>query len=121
MSGAIVPMQAARVQPATLARPGTQAAARAPAPEPEGVPAAGIVITELASLPETALLDEAALARALRCTPRTIQNLVRRFALPPPLDLAGNWWLVGTLRAWLAARGERLARDAEREARRLKA
>lgn len=84
----------------------------------EGV--GGLVILGLAGLPDRALLDETALAGVLRCTKRTIQNLVQRFELPPPLPLAGRKvWVVKSLMGWLEERSERLGAKAIKEAERL--
>ena len=73
----------------------------------------GRVMTELAALPETALLDEAALARALGVCPRTVRRMVIRHELPPGFKLgAKKTWLVGRILDWLHER----AKNAEQEA-----
>jgi predicted DNA-binding transcriptional regulator AlpA len=80
----------------------------------------GIVITKLTEFPEDTLLDEAALAQALGIHKRTIRRMVRRYELPPPVSFAGRatWQAVKVLK-WFETRAERLAREAERDARRL--
>jgi len=90
---------------------------RAQEPRKEGD---GLVIVALAKLPERAVVDEAALARALGVSKRTLRRMVARFEMPPPVRLAGrSTWIVGRVLAWFEARAERAARDAERMARRL--
>ena len=90
-----------------------------------GTPAAvesgnGVLITSLAELPERTLLDESALANALRVTKRTVRRMVSRFELPPPIPFAGrSTWQAGRVLAWFEARAERVARDARRISDRL--
>jgi len=83
---------------------------------------AGIVVSALAELPDRALLDERALSSALHVTKRTIRRMVARYELPPPVPFAGrSMWQVRRLHEWFDARAERLARDAQRAARKLHA
>lgn len=80
----------------------------------------GVLITTLAELPERALLDERALAKALGVTKRTVRRMVARFELPPPVAFAGrSTWQVGRVLAWFEARAERASRQAARNASRL--
>ena len=57
---------------------------------PDSPTESGVIITELATLPDKALLDERALAEALGVTKRTIRRQVGRYELPPPVKLAGR-------------------------------
>ena len=54
----------------------------------------GLAITELATLPEKAILDEARMASIFAVTPRTVRRMVDRGELPPSFRLAGraNWF-----------------------------
>jgi len=80
----------------------------------------GVLITTLAELPERALLDENALAKALGVTKRTVRRMVARFELPPPVSFAGrSMWQVGKVLAWFEVRAERASRLAARDASRL--
>ena len=81
----------------------------------------GTIITKLAELPGEALLDEEALADTLGVTKRTIRRMVGRYELPPPVSFAGrSMWQVGRVLSWFDTRAERLAREAERGAQRLR-
>jgi hypothetical protein len=92
-----------------------------PSEQAASAKAPGFVVLELANLPEHALIDEKALARAFGCADRTIQAMVARYDLPPALDIAGRkLWIVGRLLAWLIDRADRLAQDAERRAEKLR-
>jgi len=65
----------------------------------------GVVILGLASMPEGALLDEAALASVLSVTRRTVRRMVCRFELPPPIRLANrSTWRAGTILTWIERR-----------------
>jgi len=75
----------------------------------------GVIITDLASLPEAALLDEEALANMLQVTRRTVRRMVARFELPPPIRLANrSTWRAGTILSWIE---RRIAAEAEKAAR----
>lgn len=72
------------------------------------------VITELAELPEKALLTEEAMARILGVSRKTIQRMVERYELPPAIHIGGkNYWIAGRVLAYLDDR----AAHAERELR----
>jgi predicted DNA-binding transcriptional regulator AlpA len=67
------------------------------------------------------LITKRELGKCLGCSGRTIQRMVERFELPPPMGLAGRKvWLAGKIRAWLTAAAERREAEALQEARRLK-
>ena len=102
-------------QPTT---PATTAAPAGAAPAAE----AGSVIVELATLPPGATVDEAALARILGRSKRTIQVAVSRGDLPPGfLFLGRRTWLVGALVKHLEAMQEAaLKAAARRDAKRPK-
>lgn len=80
----------------------------------------GRTITALAQMLEKTMLDESALADALKLSKRTVRRMVSRHELPPPFRFAGkSTWLVGKVLAHIEARAERKAQDAERAAKRL--
>lgn len=82
--------------------------------------AEGRVLTGLADLPPTAILDEAALAAALGCSKRTLRRMASRNEIPPAIRLAGrSSWQAGRVLAWLNSRAERAEREAERAAARM--
>ena len=81
----------------------------------------GLIITKLARLPDKSLVDEQALAEALGVTKRTIRRMVGRYELPPPVSFAGrSMWQVQKVLRWFEGKADRLAREAERSAHRLK-
>jgi predicted DNA-binding transcriptional regulator AlpA len=83
-------------------------------PEPREKPS-GRVVMELGTLPEKALLDETALAKAIGCCTRTIRRMVNSYELPPPARFAGrSVWQVGAVNRWIEARLDRAMREAER-------
>lgn len=48
------------------------------------------------------------LAEAFGCTDRTLQRMVERLDIPPPMPLGKRKvWIVGKLRAWIAQAAER--------------
>ena len=62
------------------------------------------------------------LCRSFGCSERTIQRMVKRFEIPPPIVLAARkYWNVGRMRLWLSDRANRAEADAraskERETR----
>lgn len=78
----------------------------------------GVVLVQLAHLPERALLDETAVADALGVSKRTIRRMAGRGELPPPVRLAGrSMWQAGRVLAWFEARADRAAREAGRATR----
>lgn len=73
------------------------------------------VYDALARLPEQALLDESALARAFGVNGRTIRRMVSRQELPPPLRRAGRaLWFAGRVLDWLGEEADLLAKDADK-------
>jgi len=82
---------------------------------------AGVVLDELARLPERAMLDEGALAKALHVAPRTLRRMVNRWQLPPPVPLGGrSVWFAGRVLAFIEAGMIRAERDAEKNAKRFR-
>ena len=80
----------------------------------------GICLSELARLPDAALLDDKALGRALGVHPRTVRRMVMRGELPPGIRQAGKTlWLAGKVRLWIQDRAEEAERQAKREKMRL--
>ncbi len=77
----------------------------------------GLILTGLTELPEKAMLDGAALAKALGVTKRTVRRMVGRYELPPSIRLRGrSMWFAGKVVAYLEAQADRLARNAEKNA-----
>jgi len=82
----------------------------------------GWTLTALAELPQRAILDERRLAALLGVTRRTVRRMVQRNELPPPVRLAGrSCWLAGKVLGHIEQAADRAARDAEREAARIRA
>jgi predicted DNA-binding transcriptional regulator AlpA len=53
-------------------------------------------------------ITKVGLAEVFGCTDRTLQRMVERLDIPPPMLLAGRKvWIVGKLRAWIAQAAER--------------
>ena len=75
----------------------------------------------LRGLADGDLITKPELCRCLGCSERTLQRLVERFEIPPPMTLGGRKvWLVGKVRAWFADAAERRTAEALKEARRLR-
>jgi hypothetical protein len=67
--------------------------------------ARGMVVTEIATLPAGAVLDEVALARILGRTKRSLQRAVNRGDLPPGfLFLGRRTWTAGAILRRIEAR-----------------
>jgi len=82
---------------------------------------AGVVLDELARLPDKAILDEAALAKALHVAPRTLRRMVNRWQVPPGVRLGGrSVWFAGRVLAFIEAGMIRAERDAEKNAKRFR-
>lgn len=68
------------------------------------------------------LVSKQALCCLFECSGRTIQRMVARRVLPPPLAVAGKkMWNAETLGKWLAGAASRRQAAIEAEARRLRA
>ena len=81
----------------------------------------GLLVDELARLPEKSMLDQARLANVLRVKPRTIRRMVSRHELPPAIKLAGrSIWFAGRVVRHIEAAAERAERDAEKHARKIR-
>jgi predicted DNA-binding transcriptional regulator AlpA len=66
-------------------------------------------------------ITKVGLAKVFGCTDRTLQRMVERLELPPPMLLAGRKvWIVGKLRAWIAKAAERQEAEALKAAGRLR-
>ena len=75
----------------------------------------GVCLTILAGLPDMAMLDDQALARALGVCQRTVRRMAARYELPPPIRQAGkSLWIAGKVRAWIADRAEQAEREAQK-------
>lgn len=69
-----------------------------------------------------AFIGKKALCRLFQCSGRTIQRMVARRDLPPPLTHAGKCgWFAGILGQWLAEAAKRKQGEVEEEAARLRA
>ena len=67
------------------------------------------------------LITKQELAQCLGCSDRTLQRMVERFEIPPPMTLGGRKvWIIGKVRAWFANAAERRESEALNEARRLR-
>ena len=68
------------------------------------------------------LVSKQALCRLFECSGRTVQRMVARRDLPPPLTVAGRkYWQAGTLGKWLAAAARWKQAEIEAEARKVQA
>ncbi len=67
------------------------------------------------------LITKQELAQCLGCSDRTLQRMVDRFEIPPPMTLGGRKiWIIGKVRAWFTDAAERREAEALKEARRLR-
>ncbi len=67
------------------------------------------------------LITKRELCRAFACSERTLQRMVERFEIPPPMTLAGRKvWIAGKVKAWLAEVASGKEAEALKEARRLR-
>ena len=84
-----------------------------------GVPSTRITLDRIK---DDQMLDKKELAEALGCSVRTLQRMVERHEIPPPIPFNGRKvWIVGNVKAWIAeAVGHREAK-AKKEALRLRA
>lgn len=81
----------------------------------------GVIITQLAEMPPKTLLDEGALAEVLRVTKRTVRRMVSRYELPPGILFGGRKrWQAGKILEYFEAEAERLAKEAEKRARKFR-
>jgi len=75
---------------------------------------------DLSAFADSDLITKRELGKCLDCSERTLQRMVERFELPPPMTLGGRKvWIVGKIRAWLTDAAERREAEALKEARRL--
>ncbi len=66
------------------------------------------------------LLTKEELARALGCSPRTLQRLVGRFEIPPATYLGNRAvWVAGEVKRWILLAAEKKRQAAAKEAKRL--
>ena len=78
------------------------------------------MVFNLSDYAEDDYLTKAGMCQAFKCTQRTVQRMVDRFEIPPPMPLAGrNVWIVGKLKAWIANAADRLESEALKEAKRM--
>lgn len=73
------------------------------------------IVMSLAKYDDGDYITKAGLAEAFGCSERTLQRMVERLELPPPMLLAGRKvWIVGKLRTWIRAVAERKEEEAIR-------
>ena len=73
------------------------------------------IVMSLAQYADGDYITKAGLAETFGCTGRTIQRMVERLEIPPPMVLAGRKvWIVGKLRAWIHTAAERQEQEALR-------
>ena len=66
-----------------------------------------LISVELASYQAGTLLDQVALAAALRVAPRTLRRMVTRLEIPPDITLGGKKvWLAEKVREHLSGRAD---------------
>jgi len=80
----------------------------------------GLLIDELAQLPEKTILDEGRFADILKITPRTLRRMVQRAELPPPISLGGrSVWLSDRILLYLNSAAEQAEKDAKDQLKRI--
>ncbi len=83
-------------------------------------PPPSVATISLGGFADGDLITKRELCRCLDCSERTLQRMVERFEIPPPMTLGGRKvWIVGKVRAWFADAAERREAEAVKEARRL--
>jgi hypothetical protein len=66
-------------------------------------------------------LTKKELCAVFKCGARTLQRMVDRFEIPPPVWFAGrNTWIVGNLRTWIAEAAKRKEAGALRVAKKMR-
>lgn len=81
----------------------------------------GLVVSALAKMPQGTVLDERALASTLDVSPRTVRRMVDRCELPAGVKLGSRKiWLSDKVLAYFAERADKAAREAKRQAARLR-
>ena len=84
-------------------------------------PGPGLLIDELARMPEKAVLDATRLAAILRVETRTLRRMVSRGELPPSVPFSGHSvWLAGRVLAHLEAAAEREEKEAEKQLQKIR-
>lgn len=67
------------------------------------------------------ILTKKELCAVFRCGARTLQRMVDRYEVPPPIWLGGRKvWIVGNLRAWLDEIAKRHEKEAAKVARKMR-
>lgn len=80
----------------------------------------GIIIDDLATLPDKTIMDEGKLADILKITPRTLRRMVRRAEMPPPISLGGrSIWLSDRVLAYLNTAAELAEKEALTQIKRI--
>jgi predicted DNA-binding transcriptional regulator AlpA len=72
---------------------------------PNETTSASPILSEIAAVPEKALLDESALAQMFRVSARTIKRWVQHGDIPPPARIGGRKvWMAGRILTFLEDR-----------------
>ena len=80
----------------------------------------GLLVYELARLPEKTIMDESRLASIFQITPRTLRRMVQRAELPPPISLGGrSVWLSDRVLSYLNTAAELAEKEALSEFKRI--
>lgn len=67
------------------------------------------------------MLTKKEMCSVLRCSPRTLQRMMERFEVPPPIWLGGRKvWIVGNVRTWIDDIAKRHEKEAARVARKMR-
>ena len=81
----------------------------------------GATLINLGKFADADYITKKELCAAFKCSPRTMQRMVERFEIPPPIWLAGRRvWIVGNLREWIAKNVERSEAEAKEFARKMR-
>ncbi|HBC89308.1 MAG TPA: hypothetical protein DCZ94_20395 [Lentisphaeria bacterium] len=80
----------------------------------------GLLVDELAKLPEKTIMDEGKLASILKISTRTLRRLVQRAEIPPPISLGGrSVWLSDRILAYLNTSAEQAEKEALNQIKRI--
>ena len=78
-------------------------------------------LISLGTYNDSDILTKKELCAVFSCGARTLQRMVERFELPPPIWLGGRKvWIVGNLRAWIDEIAKRHEKEAARVARKMR-
>jgi len=73
------------------------------------------IIPDLAKFPRDTLIDENSMAKIFGVHSKTIQRMVTRHELPPPMRILGrHMWITGRVLDWFNNMAEKAEKDAKR-------